>query len=156
CYRRYGYRWTAPQVVHVTTTRPRPTRTRALRDGRRNARHFLQKDRLNGAGTRTLYRIPIRRASSTYRRARPAWRWSASPSARRKSVVIRSRAIRRSMPRCRRFAIGTWTVRAVKILGKPPMVSYPHIAMFQSGMAARAGLVRFVGVGLLVYLTLVV
>ena len=47
-------RWTAPQVVHVTMTRPRPTRTRALTEGRRNARHFLQKDRLNGAGTRTL------------------------------------------------------------------------------------------------------
>ena len=36
------------------------------------------------------------------------------------------------------------------------MVSYPHIAMFQSGMAARASLVRFGGVALLVYLALMI
>src|SRR5207237_917267 len=41
-------------VSPLTHPRPRPMRTRAVTLGRRNARHFLQKDRLNNAGTRTL------------------------------------------------------------------------------------------------------
>src|SRR3989442_13580599 len=91
-----------------------------------------------------------------YRRSRAALRWSASPSDGWKRVVIRSRAIRRSIPRCRRFAIRSWTVPALKILRKSPMVSYPEIAVVLPRMAARAVLVRFVGVAMLVYLALVI